>query len=66
MNATLVYHVSPTCVGWAVRTEEELEPENWYADKDTALRYGQELARQSRGQLVIHRQDGSIQAEHWY
>jgi hypothetical protein len=61
-----VYHVTPTDAGWAVRVEGDGVMENAYCDKGSALRYGQELARQSRGQLVIHRDDGSIQAEHRY
>jgi hypothetical protein len=66
MNAVLTYHVAPTSFGWMVRTEGEIEIPSAYADKGSALRYGQELARQARGQLVIHREDGSVQAEHRY
>lgn len=60
----VVYHVAPTHIGWSVCAEGEAE--SAYADKGTALRYGQELARQARAQLVVHREDGSIQAEHRY
>jgi hypothetical protein len=63
MQATTVYHVVPARSGWALHTHEG---ETAYADKLTALRQGQEMARASRGQLVIHRDDGSVQAEHSY
>jgi hypothetical protein len=49
-----------------VRTEGGSDSASAYADKGSALRYGQELARQAHGQLVIHREDGSVQAEHRY
>ena len=64
MNGS-VYHVQPVYSGWAVQVEGEVASSS-YSDKCTALRFGQELARQSHGQLVIHREDGSIQAEHRY
>jgi hypothetical protein len=66
MNPVVVYHVAPTSVGWALRSGEALDPGSAYADKVTAVRQAQELARRSHGQLVIHREDGSIQAEHSY
>jgi hypothetical protein len=61
-----VYHVTPASHGWAVQSEGHNSAASDYADKSTAVRFGQELARQSHGQLVIHREDGSIQAAHWY
>jgi len=63
MQVITVYHVVPAPTGWAVHT---VDGETAYADKSTALRLGQELARASRGQLVIHRDDGTVQAEHSY
>jgi hypothetical protein len=60
-----VYHVTPRYSGWTVQVEGEGDSGS-YADKRTALRFGQELARQSHGHLVIHREDGTIQAEHRY
>jgi hypothetical protein len=66
MTGNFVYHVTPAYSGWAVQLEGEGVSGSAYSDKGTALRFGQELARQSHGQLVIHREDGSIQAEHRY
>ena len=63
--STNVYHVAPAFQGWSVLAEDG-NGTSAYAEKSTALRYGQELARASRGHLVIHREDGSIQAEHKY
>jgi hypothetical protein len=61
-----IYHVTPAHHGWAVQSEGHISVSSDYADKTTAVRFGQELARQARGQLVIHREDGSVQAAHWY
>ena len=66
MSGNFIYHVTPMYTGWAVQLEGENASGSAYSDKGTALRFGQELARQSHGHLVIHREDGSIQAEHWY
>ena len=66
MSGNYVYHVAPMYSGWTVHLEGEGASGSAYSDKGTALRFGQELARQSHGQLVIHREDGSIQAEHRY
>lgn len=66
MNGVLIYHVTPNGLGWAVEAEEDGGTLGAFADKGTALRHGQELARQARGQLVVHREDGSIHAEHRY
>jgi hypothetical protein len=61
-----VYHVTPAHHGWAVQSEGHISVISDYADKTTAVRFGQELAQRARGQLVIHREDGSVQAAHWY
>lgn len=66
VNAVLIYHVTPSVAGWAVQTDAYLDVSSSFADKVSALRHGQELARQAHAQLVVHREDGSIQAEHWY
>jgi len=66
MQAIVVYHVAPAHQGWSVLAEDGSGSTSAYAEKSTALRYGLELARASRGQVVIHREDGSIQAEHTY
>ena len=65
MQAIVVYHVAPAHHGWSVLAEDG-SGTSAYAEKSTALRFGLELARASRGQVVIHREDGSIQAEHTY
>jgi len=66
MNSASIYHVSPIGHGWVVGTEEEAHTASAYADKSAAIRYGQALAHKARGSLVVHRDDGSIQAEHRY
>jgi hypothetical protein len=66
MSGNFVYHVTRAYSGWIVQLEGEGASGSAYSDKGTALRFGQELARQAHGQLVIHREDGSVQAEHRY
>ena len=66
MSESAVYHVTPLDSGWGVRLEGEDVTENAYWDKGSALRFGQELARRARGHLIVHREDGTVQAEHWY
>jgi hypothetical protein len=66
MNGSCVYHVTPSYTGWTVQVEGESASGSAWSDKGTALRFGQELARRTHGQLVIHREDGSVQAEHRY
>ena len=60
-----IYHVAPRLGRWSVE-EEVGSPAATCVEKDTALRLGMELARVRRAQLVVHREDGSVHAEHTY
>jgi hypothetical protein len=60
-----IYHVAPRLGHWTVE-EEGGAPAATCAEKDTALRLGKELARVRRAHLVVHREDGSVHAEHTY
>jgi hypothetical protein len=53
MNAIRVYHVTPCGAGWSVETDADLDVSSSFADKGSALRHGQELARQAHAQLVV-------------
>ena len=59
------YHVAPKMGRWTVDQEGE-DPSATCADKASAVRLGQELARTKHALLVLHRDDGSIHAEHHY
>ena len=58
-----VYHVASRLGRWTLE-EEGRAP--ICAEKDTALRLGKELARVRCAHVVVHREDGSIHAEHTY
>lgn len=60
-----VYHVAPRLGRWTVE-EEGRQPAATCAEKATAVRLAQELARTHHGLLVVHRDDGSVHAEHRY
>jgi hypothetical protein len=59
----LVYHVKPTRSGrWAVARKGAARPSATFDRKPEAVARGRELARRgSKGQLVVHGQDGRIQ-----
>lgn len=60
-----VYHVAPRLGRWTVE-EEGRDPAATCVEKETAVRFAQELARVRRALLVVHRDDGSVHAEHRY
>jgi hypothetical protein len=60
-----IYHVTPHMGRWMVE-EEGGAPAATCVGKDTALRLGKELARVRHAHLVVHREDGSVHAEHTY
>jgi hypothetical protein len=60
-----VYHVAPRLGRWAVE-EEGSYPAATCSEKATAVRLAQELARSRHALLVVHRDDGSVHAEHHY
>lgn len=51
---------------WQVLREGTTEPESVHSDRCSAIAAGRELAKGERGQLVIHKSDGSIQRECTY
>ena len=65
MVHSAIYHVAPYMGRWTVE-EEGGSPAATCARKDTAVRLAQELARSRHGLLVLHRDDGSVHAEHHY
>lgn len=65
MVHSAVYHVAPSMGRWTVE-QEGGDPAATCADKASAVRLAQELARTRHGLLVLHRDDGSIHAEHRY
>ena len=60
-----IYHVAPHMGRWTVE-EEGGAPAATCVERDTALRLGKELARVRHAHLVVHREDGSVAAEHTY
>ena len=65
MVQSAVYHVAPSFGRWTVE-EEGRYPAATCAEKATAVRLAQELARARHALLVVHRDDGSVHAEHHY
>lgn len=61
------YHVSPHPKGWQVKPENAERANRVVDTKAEAVQLGRELAKaQELGQLVVHKQDGTIQTEHTY
>jgi hypothetical protein len=60
-----IYHVTPHMGRWTVE-EEGGAAAATCVERDTALRLGKELARVRHAHLVVHREDGSVLAEHTY
>jgi hypothetical protein len=65
MVTSAIYHVAPRMGRWMVE-EEGNQPAATCAEKETAVRLAQELARTRHALLVLHRDDGSVHAEHHY
>jgi len=65
MLDSAIYHVAPRLGRWTVEEEGQF-PAATCAEKATAVRLGQELARARGALLVVHRDDGSVHAEHHY
>ena len=65
MVHSAVYHVAPRMARWTVEREGG-DPAAICDDKAAAVRLAQELARTRHALLVLHREDGSVHAEHHY
>lgn len=62
------YHITPNANGgWNVKAEDASRASSSHKTKAEAVTRGKELAKsQNLGQLVIHKQDGTIQIEYTY
>lgn len=62
------YHVTPNSDGgWNVKSVGASRASSTHDNKADAVDRARELAKnQARGQVVIHKQDGTIQTEHTY
>ena len=62
------YHVTPrTNGGWDVKEENASRVSSRHDTKAEAIARAKELAKkQTHGQVIIHKQDGTIQTEHTY
>ena len=65
MLGSAIFHVAPRMGRWLVE-QEGGDPAASCADKATAVRLAQEMARTRHALLVLHRDDGSVHAEHHY
>lgn len=54
------YHVVPHNGAWAVRGEGSERASSVHDTQAEAIEAGRDLARQSQGELRIHRRDGTI------
>ena len=61
-----VYDVSPGEDGWQVKVRGASRASNRFDNKKEAVERGRELAKGQEGQLVIRKQDGTIQEERTY
>lgn len=54
------YHVVPHGSGWAVRRKQASRVSSQHGTQGEAIDTGRRLVQQSRGELRIHRRDGTI------
>lgn len=68
MAGRVVYHVVPDGGdGWKVKATHASRASSTHTTKVDAVARAKDLAKsQPLGQIVIHKQDGSIQTEHTY
>ena len=61
------FHVVPKGPDWQVKKTGADRPSKTFDNKKDAVDYGRERAKESsKGQLIIHKKDGTIQTEHTY
>lgn len=65
-DAPMAHHVIPHPDGWAVMKADAERPSMVAATKQEAIDRGREIARNQKGGLVIHGEDGMVQDEHSY
>jgi uncharacterized protein YdaT len=63
-----VYHVTHNGdKGWKVKREGAARASDYFDNKSDAVERGRELAQSGdKGQIIIHKKDGSFQTEHTY
>lgn len=68
MSERKAYHVTPNPEGeWKVEAESATRASSTHRTKEEAVDNAKELAKgQEPGQVIIHRQDGTIEAEQTY
>ena len=67
MSGRTKYHISHKDDNWNVRREGADRPAKTFDNKSDAVDFGRDIAgKQDRGQLIIHKKDGTIQTEHTY
>jgi len=59
-------HVTPKGDDWAVQREGGKKASGVHDRKKEAIEQGRNLAKQDKGQLLIHGKDGKIQEERTY
>jgi hypothetical protein len=59
-------HVTPKGDNWAVQREGAKKASGVHDTKKEAVDQGRNLAKQDKGQLLIHGKDGKIQEERTY
>ncbi|MGI8649386.1 MAG: DUF2188 domain-containing protein [Rubrobacter sp.] len=68
MSERKAYHVTPHSEGgWKVEAEAATRASSTHQTKEEAVDNAKELAKaQEPGQVIIHRQDGTIEAKQTY
>ena len=67
MATRQVYHVVPSENAWRVEKEGTERPQAMSDDKDQAIERAREMAEnEPLGQVIIHKQDGTIEKEYTY
>lgn len=67
MTSRTVYHVSPHGSGWKVQREGASRPARTFETKPPAESYARRVAKNNKpSQVVVHRQDGTIETEWTY
>jgi hypothetical protein len=61
-----IYHVIHERGKWAVEGEHAKRASSWHRTKEAAIARGRELASARRGQLKVHRIDGTLEGAYSY
>jgi uncharacterized protein YdaT len=60
------HHVVPHDNGWAVRREGSERASSVTRTKEQAVEQARDIAQRERGEVIIHRENGTIQEERSY